>query len=71
MRKFTSSRRHQSSAGMLPKTESVYGSQSIPVIEEMRNELPISYDQDMKITREFEDSQAVPDEQKTRGADPN
>ena len=70
MRKFSSSRRHANSFS-LPKTESVYGSQSIPVIEEMRNELPISYDQDMKIAREFEDSQNAEDEQKARGADPN
>ena len=49
----------------------MYDSQSTPVLEEMRNELPISYDQESKIAREYEDSQTAEAEQKTRGVDPN
>ena len=53
MRKFSSSKKHDYSFSMIPKTESIYQSQSIPVLEEMRNELPINYDHDMKIAKEF------------------
>ena len=70
MRRFSSPRR-QSHSYNLPKTESMYDSQSTPVLEEMRNELPISYDQESKIAREYEDSQTAEAEQKTRGVDPN